>query len=121
MSPQEINEQIAKRLGWKTFASYPANDPLDFTMHWVGPNGGLSKPLPNFCGDIGAAWEIVEQAELWCVITKSLRREFGAPESSISAVYECEIWKNHDEPNLRVEADTASMAIALAFLKLGDK
>lgn len=90
MTNQEINEAVAKKLGWdnKPFHGY------------IRPN------MPNYSTDISAAWEVVEKhqislkyyGEAWdCTLTKLLDGRWINAEST---------------------ADTAPMAICLAFLKL---
>lgn len=73
---------------------------------------GLGDPhemfvIPPYCNSIEAAWEIVEKIEWFC-----LQKEHDGSGWTV--------WDmaGTEEANLIVTADTAPMAICLAFLKL---
>lgn len=95
MTPQEINEAVANKL----MVDY-CSDP-NCTV-----NCPCEEKLKDYCGDIRAAWEIVEKERMaiypsgkhWVAILSVQRGD------------QC-----------HTVADTAPMAIALAFLKLEDK
>lgn len=96
MTPQEINEAVHLKL-----------DAMKPSIH-VGETvvlrgGALSLPIPDYCGDIKAAWEIVEAGYLDVV----MRHSDGKWSSEVLG-----------QVNLSEKADTAPMAICLAFLKL---
>jgi hypothetical protein len=65
-------------------------------------------PLPNYFGSIAAAWEVVE------FVAKEAERKGGGPLINIchDGLWHCSIGL------IITQADTAPMAIALAFLKL---
>lgn len=89
MTPQEINEAVARKLGWSGFHHAP-----------------MQEPAPkNFCGSIAAAWEIVEKL----LSEDHAIRLYGRQGFTVNI----DGWEE--------TADTAPMAICLAFLKLEDK
>ena len=90
MTNAEINEEVARKLG-----AMPKKDDYD------------QRPR-DYCHSIAAAWEIVKQKELGWSLTK--RTIYPQPS------WEACIFK--DGKMFMSEADTAPMAIALAFLKL---
>lgn len=68
MTDQEINEKVAKRLGWTDIKD---GSELGYGIKWIGKNPNKKDPpsgwdgfdsLPDFCTSISAAWEVVEQA-----------------------------------------------------------
>lgn len=112
MTPQEINEAVARKLGWTV-------DKTSDYLPWYGrpnssPLSAMVRELPNYSTDISAAWEIIEHlgpqfhaltrdwddGDYWLKISDGVL-SFGKP--NILA----EAW-----------ADTVPMAICLAFLKL---
>lgn len=108
MTPLEINEAVAKKLGW---VEYEGKEP-PFKGNY-GPkklwrkNGKDSvRVLPDYCHSIAAAWEILESVRKW-----EIKRE-----GKTIIVY---LWIN--EHFQGVGGDTAPMAICLAFLKLEAK
>ena len=78
-------------------------------MGWTHGFGdhGYYENLPDYCGSIETAWEIVEKMDVF-VIGKNKKKWLAAKN-----------WENNIE-NLS-EADTASMVICLAFLKLEEE
>lgn len=96
MNDQETNEQVARRLG---------NIPENYVLY--------SGPLPNYVGDIRAAWEVVEFMSRKGVGTYL----FGG----IGDSWHCDLHRHpaaQDDPEVSQSADTAPRAICLAFLKL---
>ncbi len=87
---QEINEAVALKLGWFEVAEV-----------WMCPPGSneIFSKLPDYCTSIAAAWEIVEKQEYFKLVYAA-------------SSWRCEMGK------IKEYADTAPMAICLAFLKL---
>lgn len=88
MTNQKINKAIAKKLG---------RSPL--------------RPVRPYCTDIGCAWDIVEDkavlVDWWCFTVHAYLGGFVAG------------WSDRNDDWLhKTHADTAPMAICLAFLKL---
>lgn len=107
MTNQEINEAIDKKLhGGKHPIRAMINDPIEGApINMVACYG----PIPNYCDDIKAAWEIVE----WF---RSKNMRFGLTNCPLGsdAGWECYVQSTEET----FSADTAPMAIALAFLKV---
>lgn len=120
MTDQEINEAVARKLGYCT-----ENHSLSCKKAYWSEQLG-----PDFCHSIAAAWEVVE----WLhdkgdqnkpdSIPYGFRLEHHTENSEDKWV--CELpnvtWAPpYEEMNsdITVEADTAPMAICLAFLKMG--
>lgn len=108
MTPEEINEAVAKKLGHsrcrKPFGSCLASgthDPMKW--HWWPPKG--------FCTDIKAAWEIVEKHEFLVAKVEA---------GWLAGTWDGRFFDQHyvDTYGDFQEADTAPMAICKAFLKL---
>lgn len=110
--PETINEQVARKLGWnetvcgKPHAHYFWNgNPKE-----VCDCGNIYHSIPAYGTSIAAAWEILEK--------------YGFVLSRTPTGYMCELATGGtDASSTRSEkasADTAPMAIALAFLKLHD-
>lgn len=102
MTDQEINEAVARGLGWN----------LNKTGHiGVPPHRSMGfESIPDFCHDIKAAWEVVEHLTKKGLLMELIFREdkkffivFGSPSPSKGA---------------GAVQDTAPMAIAKCFLKL---
>lgn len=87
MTDQEINEAVARKLGWA---------PVPLSIEQV---------IPDYCHYIEAAWEIVE-------FMRKNGRDFNM---SVDEGGFAIAWQ-YDE--YIADADTAPMAICLAFLKL---
>lgn len=90
MTEQEINEAVARKLGW------------DYRQHhWVDPKRFIeTKHVPDYCHSIAAAWEILDHRNLF-FLGKCLSGEYKA-----------------DLGYGEVVAPTPAMALCLAFLKL---
>lgn len=97
MTNQEINEAVARRLGWEEL--HPNHGLLSKK---IGANQYVSGPIPNYCTDIAAAWEIVEKNPKYF---------------SVSWDDDAEKW-NAGWFEIEALADTPAMATCLAFLKL---
>lgn len=105
MTDQEINEAVAKRLGW-------IKTDLTSVGLWKQPGstddqGVYLRDLPDFCNRIEAAWEMAEKIEWFCLEKNH--------DGSGWSVYDM---AGTEEATLICESDTAPMAICLAFLKL---
>ena len=107
MTDQEINEAVARKLGWEDF-----DDPRATRFEWRRKSDNPKRDqfvvqLPDYCHDIKAAWEVVEK--------------MASDGYSITVGQNpcrCLAWKTHEDFNAIQEADTAPMAICKAFLKL---
>jgi len=119
MTPEQINEAVAKKLGWTDICN---RHEIGYGIKWVGNNPRKKRnnipdgyrafdSLPDFCRSIEAAWELVDN---WNECGDFyLRRETIQKKINWQASF----WFNGE--NKAAEwADTAPMAIALAFLKL---
>lgn len=103
MTPEEINEAVARKLGWS-----PPGPPPD-SPTWKKPDGSYDF-VPDYSTDIKAAWEIVESMK-----TRNRSIEIWSPMGDPHWV--CRIYEGGEIIG-GVGADTAPMAICLAFLKL---
>ena len=97
--PTAVNEAVAQKLGPNRKKYYETGDDDSMLHH---PSQISWEVIPDYCTDIKAAWEIVESfpPKPQCYMTK---------------------FNEHwivDIGNARGEADTAPMAICLAFLKI---
>lgn len=116
MSGRKVNEAVARKLGWKV-----NRRPYTFKAQDKGERWIIADAVPNYCHSIAAAWELVEFAkpnysfEIHCW-KQSWGEEMKALRDMCIAVFTPRngTWKQ-GEPG---EADTAPMAICLAFLKL---
>lgn len=95
MTNEEINEAVARRLGWSQ----------DHGI-WERNNDPFRAALPDYCTDIKAAWEIVPKLEKFVLHYQTDR-------------WVC-TFKNGDDVE-SIVADTAPMVICKAFLKLDEK
>lgn len=109
MTDYEINEAVARKLGWKS-TERKFNQPLTRPVTWYPP--GHNKPhwrnIPNYCRSIEAAWKVVEHVgkhSSWSMYW------LGGPD-------EKKFWRVAILGSEYVDADTVPMAICLAFLKL---
>lgn len=115
MTPQEINEAVAKKLGWhekELDLSSPWNPTAGKHKVLFNPETGNGGMIPNYSTDISAAWEVVE-----LTIAKGWHWSIGDNDQETWFV---EVEGNGGMKNVEV-ADTAPMAICLAFLKLGNQ
>lgn len=107
---KELNEQVARKLGWEYI---PELSPVCWTRkNEDRTQGAYLRDVPDYVGDIRAAWEIVEK------YICSVSRIHHIPSNMESfyryrCVIQCDI-----TDFISAEADTASEAIVKAFLKL---
>lgn len=111
MTPQEINEAVARKLGWtKLYLSENIG-----VMNIAGkrrPTDTMDSTVPEYCERIMAAWEIME----WLTKNDYLPDLCYLPREQ---PWRFEIQPPNDmESNWSECADTAPMAICKAFLKL---
>lgn len=114
-SDADLNELVAKRLGWFNLTKYAPmgwdgtkeKRRLVGSFHTVGADANLID-VPDYCGSIEAAWAIVEKLHPTNCFTL-----FSWP-----ARFIVRIVGNTEKDVFQAEADTAPRAIALAFLKL---
>ena len=106
MTNQEINEAVARKLGWGF------EDNHWYPVHIPEKPAYRTKHLPTFCTSIAAAWEILEALPKW-----EIKRD-----GTTVIVY---LWDKTTQDGFSqtehfqgIAADTAPMAICLAFLKL---
>lgn len=105
MTDSEINEAVARKLGW-TFCQHGGAsgavrpNPIKPHFHEV---------YPDYCHSIAAAWEIVEQPGLIWMI--------GRDRNGYSAGV-CRDSGTDINTMANTWAETAPMAICLAFLKV---
>lgn len=110
MTDTEINEAIALKLGWKKFDQH--------YQYWIPPTiemmqkyGERPSHLPLYTKSIAAAWEIVEYPKYCWQIMRCWDNSYF---SAVSEIIESKLHTNYSE----AKADTAPLAICLAFLKL---
>lgn len=121
MTPQEINEFVAQKLGYKkgnlVVGTNTKGQPVE-NKEWVTPEGKLAYWLPDYAGSIQAAWEVVEHIRERpnpdALINPSYAFELHATPSAWVAIISGPTWKQM----VKGESETAPMAICLAFLKL---
>lgn len=103
MTDQEINEAVARKLGWKEAGH----------LGWMSDSTKYKKPddvicrkpgPPDYCHDIKAAWEIM------------LYVDKNGPDFNVGTNQNA--WYVESNKKILCEAATAPMAICLAFLKL---
>lgn len=102
MTPNQINEACARKIGWKKLGD----------GQWCGPNT-ISTHVPDYCGSIEAAWEIIE----YWLSSKIKYRSFNLTKNNSVTHWLAEFtegctffYETFDK--------SPSMAIALAFLKV---
>lgn len=118
MTDIELNEAVARKLGWVTdddfrFDPYLGKDlkPRSRKLGWIKDPDGVPAFFtapPDYCHSIEAAWEVVEWIKKES--EKSFRVNFKIKFWGIG--YLAEVFGEESE------ADTAPMAIVLSFLKL---
>lgn len=110
----ELNEQVARKLGWTNLHKF------DVLPHLLGePNGAKSEypnedgiaKVPDYCGSIEAAWEIVE----FIGKTHSMSMYWLGKEDG------SRFWRVGITGKALEDADTAPLSIVKAFLKMGDR
>lgn len=90
MNDKEINEAVARKLGWR---------------------GTFPDQYPDYCHSITAAWEVVEQ------VFTSFYLSWDETTETWFAKWDNQ-HRTEESCRYKGEADTAPMAICLAFLKL---
>lgn len=134
----DINERVARKLGWKDCGSWVDSQTDEkLSGHWKKPGtDSFYSQVSNYAGSIEAAWEIVgfvekikgssfslngfdEQTAAWKIDNPDMEFERGKFHASI-VIYspecdKCGKWKHDYYEGF---ADTAPLAICLAFLKL---
>lgn len=121
MNDQEINEAVARKLGWipPTMAKWEQNEhlgegrPLKHLRWHKKEEYSEVEKLPDYCHDIKAAWEVVEYLRK---TNTDMRLVYHPPYGSTES-WSCEL----EAQNFSESADSAPMAICLAFLKLEEK
>lgn len=102
MNDQELNEAVARKLGWRWSDKH---DPL---CYWFMPNGKCPPggEVPAYSTSIEAAWEIVERWPRYFMIYRDEYKKWRVG-----------IGTEQDFEELAI-ANTAPLAICRAFLKL---
>lgn len=97
MTDNEINDAVARGLGWKILGPEFGG--------WMreGKHQEHRQHIPDYCHSIAAAWEIVDKIPAWDLV---------AMDGEIQA----RLYLNGKTE--MANADTAPMAICLAFLKV---
>lgn len=107
MNDQEINSLVARKLGWKDIKESQSSDSRFYGKKFGQRKEGLLDRfdfIPEYATDIKAAWEMLEQH----IGDWNLIRQNG--------MFRCELFvPSYQQDGI---ADTAPMAICLAFLKL---
>lgn len=104
MTDQEINEAVARKLGWDKM--HPCQRHLSKK---VRADFYIAGPPPDYCHSIEAAWEI-------CDFVKQVHPEWQVSLFCVDKDWACIF--GTAEKHYAEYADTAPMAICLAFLKL---
>ena len=116
MTELEINETVAKKLGWII------NKTSDY-LPWYGrPNGppesAMIRELPDYCRDIKAAWEIVEKFKGMGLFQTDAGHWYCVSSFNLSEKSSDEWYFRAEDNEYGMLANTAPLAICLAFLKL---
>lgn len=119
MTNQEINKAVARNLGWTKIQNKIRNghksDQLEGIRFYPGAQCPMFTDIPNYASDIKAAWEVVEWMQK-NMPEEILRLECVGNEWNFGPTMICgEEEFIADSTNGR--ADTAPMAICLAFLR----
>jgi hypothetical protein len=110
MTPEEINEAVAKKLGWTDMKVCTDPDMIHFQELCGYDKDADWGNVPNYCTDIAAAWKVVGH-----LMSKNYDVSIKChPAYESEEFYECRIANS----SVHEFADTAPMAIALAFLEL---
>lgn len=119
MTDSEINEAVARKLGWtKCEHSTMENGKIVPAFGWVKPNPikpHYHEGLPDYCHSIQAAWEIVEglasRDDWWVALRYKPRIKIGN-----GGKWNFIIVDSKNNAQIEEIADTAPKAICLAFL-----
>jgi hypothetical protein len=105
MTPAELNEKVARKLGW---VNKRMIEDKPQTLGWI--REGYYQPMPTaYSTSIEAAWEIVEHLRK----THQIMVDVAFNKFQVTICNE-----PPNEINFTFEADTAPLAIVLCFLKL---
>lgn len=124
MNEQETNILVAEKLGWvlkhnNLHGCDMYQRGTDWRMPWMitwngdGPYcGDGANGLPRYVLDIQAAWEIIEKLkkDFYFVNIDWVAQKFW--------VCNLFMYQDKEKPSVGAQADTAPMAVCLAFLKL---
>lgn len=113
MKDKEINEAVARKLGFiicdgkrtteRALSAWNDNEQLQrFDPPWT--------PIPDYCHSIAAAWEVISAVDYF-----SVSKNIAMGKAGVTIIDVC-LWK--DDQFVASDADTAPMAICLAFLKM---
>lgn len=107
MTDQEINEAVARKLGWTDIHK---EESLNYAL--VGKVHEVLALIPDYCHSISAAWEIMDKYRL---ALKSVSHQWH-----VTANVGCPSWIEEKtcECGTCEKGDTAPMAICKAFLLL---
>lgn len=113
MTDQELNEQVARKLGWYALKW---RDEVSRKPAWWGlsKDHTVESLVPDFCHSIEAAWEIFGYAS-------SRYTDLTLVQDNDRWLAFFGIWDGQGINRNFSRADTAPRAICLAFLKLEDK
>ncbi len=117
MIPPEINIAVARKLGWIDVGQEPGQSWISgISPELQSQRSMMHIEIPDYCGSIAAAWEILDK------LAKENERKGCGPILSVEhdGRWHCRLGPmalTLDDPNV-AQADTAPMAICLAFLKL---
>lgn len=102
---EELNEAVARKLGWQIMIT--GNIPA---IMWRG-NAMNQREVPAYSTSIEAAWEIVEKVQ-------NGNPRYRIDLSWMDGKWACRLVTDPTEALKLTFADTAPLAICLAFLKL---
>lgn len=114
MTDKEINEAVARKLGWyETTTVLPKDGIIQELPAWTKDDKFVLLKLPDYVNSIEAAWEIVEH--LQNLLSVSYFVSMNCKKDKVEAGILCALTGNIA---WEAEADTAPRAICLAFLKM---
>lgn len=105
LTGRALNEALARALGWRKLA-HGDHD-------WQRPNGKMDM-LPDWQGDIAAAWQLIEGLKESAVLFPEVYFHVTSPNRYH---YRCRVWLNNGNTHGWIAdeyADTAPLAIARA-------
>lgn len=117
MTDVELNEAVARKLGWTDIDSWIRDgrqEDSPFVKGWI-KDGEVRVVLPDYNHSIEAAWEMLEGR---CFFLKRLFRRPADRKSYFVVLCGIQIGTDVEGVWVQEEADTAPRAICLAFLKL---
>lgn len=111
MTDNEINEAVARKLGYDIRLPHHAENPFLVRRVEPGDHSISDEEIPDYCHSIEAAWEIVVSLMPRYTLCLEGDQEWSADFYTVNeeedVIARCE-----------ASADTAPMAICKAFLKL---